>query len=207
MPKHTGVNDHTEQNLPTQKLNDGIGSVPAHSEALRNSVTELLARFVASMSGGILTPELSDKLKALLLDYLGVTASAGLRAESSQKFVDGITSFSDAAEGRNTVLTKGAFTIQVLWGYMDRSHLSVSFAGVHSRPLKMPSSWRSPGPLGLCSSWRMEAGTNVFIRVLQPTTLYCAFPWQKRVCSAPLKQLKESTDCCTITLEVAILRG
>lgn len=108
MQKHTGVKDHTEQDLATQKLNDGIGSVPAHSEALQDSVTELLAHFVANTTGDILTPELSEKLKALLLDYLGVSASAGLSAESSQKFVDGITSFSGAAEGRNTVLTKGS---------------------------------------------------------------------------------------------------
>ncbi|KAK5219253.1 hypothetical protein LTR72_008435 [Exophiala xenobiotica] len=109
MQKHTGVKDHTEQNLvATQTLDDGIRSVPAHSEALPESVTELLAQFVATTSGDILTPDVSEKLKVLLLDYLGVSASAGLSAESSEKFVDGITSFSGAAEGRNTVLTKGS---------------------------------------------------------------------------------------------------
>ena len=71
-------------------------------------VTKSLAEFVPKTSSDAISEELSTKLKALLLDYLGVSASAAFSAESSPIFLTGITSFSGGAKGYNTVLTKGS---------------------------------------------------------------------------------------------------
>jgi 2-methylcitrate dehydratase PrpD len=71
-------------------------------------VTKSLAEFVPKTSSDAISKELSTKLKALLLDYLGVSASAAFSAESSPVFLTGVTSFSGGAKGYNTVLTKGS---------------------------------------------------------------------------------------------------
>ncbi|KAH0836195.1 hypothetical protein AYO21_08603 [Fonsecaea monophora] len=78
------------------------------SASSSEEVTVALARFVASFSQDAVTPEIVIKLKALLLDYLGVSASAGAFAESSPKFLAGIAKFSQGATGSCTVLTKGS---------------------------------------------------------------------------------------------------
>ncbi|KIX93377.1 uncharacterized protein Z520_11020 [Fonsecaea multimorphosa CBS 102226] len=71
-------------------------------------VTVALAAFVVSFPSDALSQEIVTKLKALLLDYLGVSASAGAFAESTPKFLAGITKFSQGAKGSCTVLTKGS---------------------------------------------------------------------------------------------------
>lgn len=71
-------------------------------------ITEGLAHFVAETTTSSLTDETSKKLKCLLLDYLGVSASAARSAESSEPFVNGILSFSGNAKGTATVFTRGS---------------------------------------------------------------------------------------------------
>jgi 2-methylcitrate dehydratase PrpD len=81
------------------------GAVP---DSVPEEVTVALAKFVVSFPSEALSPEMITKLKALLLDYLGVSASAGFSAESSPKFLAGISAFSRGAKGSCTVLTKGS---------------------------------------------------------------------------------------------------
>lgn len=71
-------------------------------------VTVSLAKFVASLSSESLSPEIIVKLKALVLDYIGVSAAAGFSAESTPKFLAGIAAFSQGAQGSCTVMTKGS---------------------------------------------------------------------------------------------------
>ncbi|KAJ5605362.1 hypothetical protein N7510_010516 [Penicillium lagena] len=72
------------------------------------SPTKLLAVFVASTTQEIITSEIVNKLKVLFLDYLGVSASAAFRAESSQKFLSAMENFAGSVGGKGTVLTKGS---------------------------------------------------------------------------------------------------
>src|SRR5690348_6074403 len=73
------------------------------------STTETLAKFVSTASSSdTLTPEVIGKLKGLLLDYLGVSASAAVSGDSSNKIFAGIKSLGDSINGRNTVVTKGS---------------------------------------------------------------------------------------------------
>ncbi|OQU97232.1 hypothetical protein CLAIMM_03197 [Cladophialophora immunda] len=88
----------------TKEASNGVKQNGSTSE----EVTVALAKFVASFSGDALSPEIVTKLKALLLDYIGVSASAGALAESSPKFLAGIAKFSQDAKGSCTVLTKGS---------------------------------------------------------------------------------------------------
>ena len=69
-------------------------------------LTKLYANFVYSTSGQGLRPAVKDKLKELLLDYIGVTAAGATKADSSEPIFKAIISLG-AANGSNTVLSKG----------------------------------------------------------------------------------------------------
>lgn len=68
--------------------------------------TEIFAEFVARASPGMLTSALRDKLKEVLIDYIGVVASGATTAPSTESIYKGILSLG-AASGSDTVLTKG----------------------------------------------------------------------------------------------------
>lgn len=69
-------------------------------------VTEIFARFVHETTFADLTPRVKEKLKELLLDFIGVTSGAAERSESSPAIYKGILKLG-AENGSNTVLTKG----------------------------------------------------------------------------------------------------
>jgi 2-methylcitrate dehydratase PrpD len=72
-------------------------------------VTKRLAEFVVrSTEGNVLDKEISTKLKALLLDYLGISCAAIGAEESSAKFLSAIEAFAGSAKGNCTVLTQGS---------------------------------------------------------------------------------------------------
>ena len=71
------------------------------------SVTPKLAAFVTSTEYEYLSPEILQKLKELLLDHIGVAASAATTAESSQPFINGIKAFSGSQTGHSTVYATG----------------------------------------------------------------------------------------------------
>lgn len=89
---------------PANAVTNGVKA----SSAEDGLVTERLAQFVTETTASSLTDENSKKLKCLLLDFLGVSASAAQSAESSESFVNGILSFSGNAKGTSTVFTRGS---------------------------------------------------------------------------------------------------
>lgn len=67
------------------------------------SITSRLVRLVTSTTYESLPPETVQKLKELLLDHIGVAASAAKNAESSKAFINAITAFAGSQTGHSTV--------------------------------------------------------------------------------------------------------
>lgn len=106
MATQAQTNGHQINQAGTQRTNLPNGS---HNQEVEDEeVTKALADFFVHTSTADISSDLSTKLKALLLDYLGVAAAAGHAAESSDKFLKGILAFSGSATGSNSVLTKGS---------------------------------------------------------------------------------------------------
>ena len=70
------------------------------------SVTHELANFVCDTTYETLSSDVIQKIKELLLDHIGVAASAACNAESSKPFLSAIAAFG-GTEGNSTVYTKG----------------------------------------------------------------------------------------------------
>ncbi len=67
------------------------------------STTSQLAVFVASTAYESLSPQVIQKLKELLLDHIGVAASAAKMAESSKPFINAVVAFAGPQSGQSTV--------------------------------------------------------------------------------------------------------
>lgn len=81
-------------------------SVPRNTEQETKSDTDELSSFVATTSFDSLSSDLITKLKDLVLDHIGVAASAAVTAESSDPFLTAIQGL-DNGGGTSTVYGKG----------------------------------------------------------------------------------------------------
>jgi 2-methylcitrate dehydratase PrpD len=86
---------------------DSSKAKTAKSDNPTISITPELASFVTSTSYESLSPEIVQKLKELLLDHIGVAASAAKTAESSKPFLNAIMAFAGAQSGHSTVYATG----------------------------------------------------------------------------------------------------
>ena len=95
MPSANGVNGHTNGSTPDSGVN-----IP---------VTKLLASFVANASTKQLTPEIREKVKEVIIDYIGVVVGAIDNADSSEPIYKAIVALQGQGNSGNcTVLAKGA---------------------------------------------------------------------------------------------------
>ena len=94
MPSTNGTNGHSNGDLT-----NGNAEIP---------VTKLLASFVANTSTNQLTPELREKVKEVVIDYIGVVVGAIDNADSSEPIYKAIVALQGQGNtGKCTVLAKG----------------------------------------------------------------------------------------------------
>ena len=117
-PTDPALDMNTDPQTQTEAKENGahVNSVngETHSEALSATLssendipaTKLLAEFVADANPKLVTPALREKLKEVIIDYIGVTVSGCKTAPSSDSIYKAILSLG-AATGSCTVLTKG----------------------------------------------------------------------------------------------------
>ena len=95
MPAAHGVNGHANGSIA-----NGDANIP---------VTKLLAAFVADASTQQLTPETREKVKEVIIDYIGVVVGAVDNADSTEPIYKSVLAFQGQGNsGSCTVLTKGA---------------------------------------------------------------------------------------------------
>ena len=71
-------------------------------------VTKIFADFVASVQPNVLTPDLREKLKEVLIDYIGVTVGGSKIAPSTESIYNAVLKLGGKdGKGNCTVLTKG----------------------------------------------------------------------------------------------------
>ncbi|CAM1507617.1 Fc.00g072580.m01.CDS01 [Cosmosporella sp. VM-42] len=89
------------------------GAIPASRKKTKGcNVTEELCKFVESIKSDNISAAALSKVKDLLIDHIGVGASAASYSESSEPFLKAIRSL-DANGGTSTVYTKGKkFSVQ-----------------------------------------------------------------------------------------------
>jgi 2-methylaconitate cis-trans-isomerase PrpF/2-methylcitrate dehydratase PrpD len=113
-PTANGVTNGVHQNGDTQAngvIANGntnhVNSATAKKEEPADiPVTKMFADFVASANKSMLTPELREKVKEVVIDWIGVTAGAAQDSESTESIMKAIIALG-GAQGSNTVLTKG----------------------------------------------------------------------------------------------------
>jgi 2-methylcitrate dehydratase PrpD len=94
MPTANGINGHSNGDLT-----NGNAEIP---------VTKLLASFVANASHDQLTPAIREKVKEVVIDYIGVVVGAIDNADSSQPIYNAIVALQGQGNsGKCTVLAKG----------------------------------------------------------------------------------------------------
>ncbi len=69
-------------------------------------VTQIFADFIATADKSVLSRVLREKLKEVIIDYIGVTAAAAKSADSSESIYNVVIALG-GANGSSTVLTKG----------------------------------------------------------------------------------------------------
>ena len=70
-------------------------------------VTKALAQFVATAKREQLTPELREKVKEVLIDYIGVAVGGVVNADSTEPIYNAVKAFQGPGIGNSTAIAKG----------------------------------------------------------------------------------------------------
>ena len=112
----TGVNGAAVDGHAAKRVNGNVNQVvrkgeknglPANAAEPEIPVTKILSSFIASARPLDLTPTILTKLREAVLDFIGVTVSAGFFLESTPSMLAAISALGGSRGGSSTVFTKG----------------------------------------------------------------------------------------------------
>jgi 2-methylaconitate cis-trans-isomerase PrpF/2-methylcitrate dehydratase PrpD len=104
-PPMSGLTNGVETNVINGPA--ASGSTKSEKPAVEEiPVTKVLAEFIANAGPKMLSRELRDKAKEVVIDYIGVTAGAAKDAESTESIMKAVIALG-GAHGSSTVLAKG----------------------------------------------------------------------------------------------------
>ena len=112
----TGVNGNATDGHAAQGVNGNVNGIVRDGEKKDLSVnaagpeipvTKILSSFIASARPSDLTPTLLTKVREAVLDFIGVTVSAGSSSESTPSMLAAVSALGGSNGGASTVFTKG----------------------------------------------------------------------------------------------------